>query len=124
MADMHVVTGNENGEWDIIMHFAVPDINNDVGVNYRTALINSGSGVTTSLPDGDGTEGTIDATEKASIESGALHEHRARFLVESGGSSNAELQTTLRAFYTQEKTRILDKLQMQLRYFGHTESEL
>ena len=50
MSDMHVLEG-DGTKWRIVMHFAVPNANNLVNVNYRTALVNSGLGGTTVLAD-------------------------------------------------------------------------
>jgi hypothetical protein len=122
MADMHVITGRDE-KWSIVMHFAVPDSNNAVAVNYRTAIINSGIGGSTVLIAGDGTNGTIVAAESANIDSGAVYEHVVPFIVESGGTSNAELRATLRALYASEETTVINRLKKQLRYFGHTESK-
>lgn len=123
MANIHVVAGDGNGSWDLIFHIPIPNTNNSVGVNWRTALVNSGLGGTTQLPDGDGSAGTISAAEKAGLVAGALFEHRERFLLESGGSSGAQTQALIRSLYTREKSRAQADLQRKLKYFGHTESE-
>lgn len=104
------------------MHFAVPNTNNAVGVNHRTALINSGLGGTTILPDGDGSDGTISPAEKTSIENGELFEHVVSFPVESGGSTTPKLRTTIRDLFASEQTSITNRLKRRLKYYGHTES--
>ncbi len=121
MADMHAVTGNQHG-WAIVLHIDIPDTNNDVGLNYRTALITSGLGGSTSLPDGDGLYGTISAAEKTLIEAGAIVEHAETLRLESGGQSAAQLRVTLREMYAAQSASILAELQKKLRYFGHTEA--
>ncbi len=121
MADMHATTGNQHG-WAVVLHVDIPDTNNDVGLNYRTALITSGLGGSTSLPDGDGTGGTISAAEKALIESGAVVEHAETLRLESGGQSAAQLRVTLREMYAAQSASILAELQKKLRYFGYTEA--
>ena len=124
MSDMHVLLGAVDGrQWTVVMHIAVPVGNNDVGVSWATALLNSGRGGTTILLDGDGSEGTIDATEKSAIEAGTIFEHVYTFPVESGGTTTAELRTTLRSKYTQQKAVVQAEIQKQLRYYGHTEEE-
>ncbi|MCP4248073.1 MAG: hypothetical protein GY778_13585 [bacterium] len=121
MADMHVLDG-DGLRWRIAMHFAVPDANNAVAVNYRTALVNSGLGGSTVLTEGPG-DGQITAVEKALVVAGEVYEHLASFLVESGGTATAELRASLRQFYSREKAAVIADLQRRLRYFGHTESE-
>ena len=122
MSDMHVITGGDSGEWSIVMHFAVPDTNNAVMVNHRIALINSGLGGTTILPDGDGSDGTISAAEKTTIEAGELFEHIVSFPIESGGTTTPKLRTTIRNLYASEETSIINRLKRRLKYYGHTES--
>lgn len=121
MSDIHVLSSNLGKHWNVVFHFDVPDVNNMRGVNYRTALVNSGIGGTTSLPEGTGA-GMISAAEKALVESGEVFEHSTTYLVESGGTTNVELRATLREFYAIEETRIIANLQQRLRYFGHTET--
>ena len=126
MADMHILTGNNSREWSIAMHFVVPNANNTVGVNYRTALVNSGVGVgddgrRSVLPSGTGA-GEITTAEEANLDNGSLFEHIASMRVESGGTSNAELQSTIREFYASENARVQAAIGSRLRYFGHTES--
>ena len=131
MADMHVLSG-DGSNYRVVMHFAVPGGSNAVGVTWVAALLASLTTIddlgNTVLPptvllDGDGTGGTITAAEKALIEAGTLHEHSRTFRIESGGTSNAELRAALWEFYSQEKTRLTGNLQVNLKYFGHTESE-
>lgn len=125
MSDMHVVRGSVDGKsWDVVMHFTTPGGNNSVAVPWATALVNSGVAQPSNLPDGDGTQGTIDATEKAAVLAGTVVEHRVTLLLETGGTTNAELRATLRAYYTSQKASVQAELQKQLRYFGHTESEV
>jgi len=123
MSDMHVIDG-DGSSWSIVMHFTTPSGNNDVGVSWVTAVINSSLAQTTGLPDGDGTAGTIDTTEKANVAAGITYEHLATFPLESGGTTTAQLRTTLRTFYTAEKSRITAQIKRRLRYFGHNESEV
>lgn len=125
MADMHVMTG-DGKSWDVIFHIAVPDANNTVGVNWRTALVNSGLGGTTQLTEGVGPElaqGRISSTEKAQVEAGELIEKRIAFRVEGNGNSLAAVRANLRTRYTRVSAAVLADLQAQLKYFGHTEEE-
>lgn len=119
MSDMHVMSGTADGSWVVVMHFLVPNINNSVTVNYRTAVVNSGLGGTTILTEGVG-PGQITTAEKAQVDSGELYEHSTVFRAES----TTNLQNAIRLFYTAEKTSVLAELQRKLRYFGHIESEV
>ena len=127
MADMYVLTGNNANEWTIVMHFTVPNVNNAVGRNYRTALVNSGIGLgedgrRTILPTGDDTGGTISTAEEALLDSGERFEHVGSFRAESGGTSNAAIRSAIREFYAAQNTSVQQDIGSRLRYFGHNES--
>ena len=122
MADIHVLTGRKS-TWDLVLHIAVPDADNSVGVNYRDALIASGLGGTTSLPDGDGSAGTISDAEKILIEAGQIVEHRVSIRLESGGDSDANRRDAIRAKYASEEVSYLAIIQKHLPYYGHTEAK-
>ncbi len=121
MADMHVLKG-DGATWRVAMHIAIPPANNAAGIPWPLALVNSGR-ATTILPDGDGTAGTIDATEKAAILAGDVLEHVEEFRIESGGSSATEVLAALRQFYFAKLGQVTADLQRTLKYFGATESK-
>lgn len=126
MADMHILTANNNGQFRVVMHFPVPSGNNSAGVAWVDAVVNSGFGGTTTLPDGDGTGGTVDTApggEKDDIESGAVFEHAAGFPIESSGNTIPKVRAALREFYAQEKLNLQNTLKRQLKWFGANESE-
>lgn len=121
MADIHVRTG-EGQQWIVVMHLAVPNANNDIGVNYRDALVASGIGGTTVMTEGVAAWEILTA-EKADVEAGVLHEHVATFPIESGGKTVPQLRASLREFYAVEEARVIEVLKARLRYFGHTETQ-
>lgn len=116
MADMHVLAGDGLGRWVLVMHFSVPNIDNEVSVNYRTALVNSALGGT-SMTEGTG-PGQISAAEKAQIDAGEIYEHSIRFLAESGANTLPELLAAAREAYAREETRVTAQFQKRLRYYG------
>ena len=127
MADMYILTGNNSNTWTVVMHFAVPNTNNAVGINFRTALVNSGigkgeDGRRTILPTGDDLGGTISAAEETLLDSGARFEHVTSLRVESGGTSDANKRAILRNFYASTNVAVQASVGSRLRYFGHTES--
>ena len=128
MADIYVLTGNNSNTWTLVMHFDVPNTNNAVGINYRTALVNSGIGLNTEtgrrtvLPTGDDLGGTISAAEEAFLDDGSRFEHVASLRLESNGTSNAELQSIIRDFYASTNVSVQASVGSRLRYFGHVES--
>ena len=116
MADLHVLAGDGLYRWSLVMHFPVPDQNNEVGVNYRTALVNSGLGGT-SMTEGTG-PGQITTAEVALIDAGEVYEHSIQFAAESGASTLAELLVAAQDVYAREKVRVAAQLQKRLRYYG------
>lgn len=125
MSDIHVLAGDGRGKFSVVMHFAVPDANNSAGgggVSWRTALINSGIGGSTSMTIGDG-PAQITQAEADLIAAGELYEHRANFPLESAGTVPASQQAALRALCVRKKAATIADLQRRLKYFGHTESE-
>lgn len=121
MSHIHVLTGSGT-QWSMVMHFPIPEANNDVGVSYRTALVNSELGGTTQLT--EGTEaGQITPAEKALIESGGVYEYLTSFKVEGNGATPTAVQANFRRKYTRESALVLADLQAKLKYFGHTEEE-
>lgn len=122
MADMHVIDGDVNGKVKVVMHFDFPDTLNAAGVSYRTALVRAAMASVSVLPDGDGTGGTIDAVEKASLAAGAIIEHIEAFEVETAGVTVALIRAALRSRYARESTRVVAELQKRLRYYGRNEA--
>ena len=70
MADYHVLTADHNGNaFTVAAHFPVPDQVNDVGYNYRAALVESlgGPPVVSAVP-------FITAAEQRQLDDGELYE--------------------------------------------------
>jgi len=125
MADIHVLDRSTDGACRVVFHFPVPDAMNAVGVSYRAALVASGIGGSTVLPEGTG-PGQITTAEKSQIEAGEVYEDPRtlrRGMLESGGTEPAQLKATLRQFYGQQKQEHLQQVAARLMWFGHTESE-
>jgi hypothetical protein len=117
MANMHVLQRGGGGV-TVVMHVAVPNANNAVGQNWRTVLIASHLGGTTVLPDGDGTAGTISATEKATIASGSVYETVVTLRPEQ--VAFGALPAWLDLQYAQASAAALALLEDQLNYYGYT----
>jgi len=113
VANITVLERDTGNRWRVVMHFPVPSSNNSAGVPWRTALVASDIGGTTILPDGDGTGGTITATDKARIQSGALLEH-----VESVRLGDGDPQAAAEGLYNSRKTAKTLQLTDRLSQFG------
>lgn len=123
MSQWHVRTGDGNGNsYQVVFHLPVPSVLNRVSVNYQTALINSGLGGKTILPDGDGTSGTISAAEKASIQAGSIYEHTETYLTNPGNALATDKAALDARYSTLSNTSgpVLGPLQKQLTYYGAT----
>ncbi len=123
MANWHALTGSMDGNsYQIAYHVPIPSANNRSGINYRTALVNSGLGGTTILRDGDGTGGTISSAEKTSILAGSLLEVVQQFAVGGGSSKTlAQLTAEVDAIYTalaNTSGSFIVGIQNQLLYWG------
>lgn len=121
MADMHVLGGDGVGKWSLVMHFAVPDQDNQVGVNYRVAMVNSGIGGSSCMAEGV-EAGQISTAELTQIQAGEVYEYVLPFLAESGASTIAQLLAAAKAAYAREQGRVVADLQKRLKYFGYTGS--
>jgi hypothetical protein len=120
MANWHALTGSSDGNsFRIVFHIAIPSANNRAGINYQVAMINSGIGGKTALPDGDGNGGTISATEKAAIQAGSLFEYAEDFATNPGELA-AALQARIDARYTALIGIVQADLSKRLTYFGYT----
>lgn len=73
MPDTHVLD-NTDGTFTVALHYPIPDLLNEVGINYRDALIDSGIGL---LPSGRRTVlDDINPAEESLLNHGSLCEHR------------------------------------------------
>ena len=121
MADIHILAGDGRKHWRVVFHLDVPDADNDVGVNYRTALANSGLGGTSVMAEGTG-PGQITTAELALVAAGQVYECVESVRSDTRGQTEASQRAALKAAYAKAETDILARLQRQLKYFGYTES--
>lgn len=121
MANIHVLL-RENGTFQLVYHVPVANGNNAAGVNYRTALVRSGLGGTTRLPDGDGTAGTISAAEKTQITAGSVYEVVRSLDVTQGGAQTTgpQIQAYITEDYTAAAAEATQTLGRMLAQYGRT----
>lgn len=121
MANMHVrsVVG---GQPQIVCHVTVPNENNQVSLNLRTALVRSGGVSVSALPDGDGNDGTISAAEKTQLANGEKVERTIPFALgdDWDGLTGPQKLARLDAFHAQVVIEVEAELRARLRYFGFT----
>ena len=112
MTNVHVLGQTAPGRFRVVYHVAIPATNNAAGVAWRTAIVNSRDATrpVSVLPDGDGTNGTISAAEKAQLTSGAVYE----VVREEKGQTGAGIN----AMFAQRSAEVLAALQARLAQFG------
>lgn len=113
MANVHILD-YDGPRLRFVFHVPIPNVNNPRGVNYRTALTQLGRYGTTILPDGDGTNGTISAAEKAGIASRAVVE--VVHVVKRPQATNAALD----ALFAQAQAETQAGIQAELADYGVT----
>ena len=118
MPNLYVLGGNGT-TYTVIVHVAIPNVNNLVSVNYRTALINSGipGAGNTSLPVGNG-PGQISPADYQSVLSGAIFEVATTFT--TSVLTGDAFATAIAGFATAIQTETIASLQAQLQHFGYT----
>ncbi len=90
------------------LHYPVPDLVNNNGINYRDAIIMAGLGL---LPDGRRTIlDSINPAEELLIDTGELYEHR---LTQTVVLSQSEIE----GLYISEQQTVFDFLQSELQNF-------
>jgi len=116
MSDYHILTADENSnEIRVVAHIPVPDIVNDVGVNYRDALV-QWKDDTTSILHTD----LITTAEQTQLDNGELYEHVASVSTPGTGMTLLEKRDMFDALYNDAVPRIQQKLANQLRYWGYS----
>lgn len=112
MADYHVLEGSEDGNrYHIVVHFPVPNVENDAGVNYRAALLQYLGGEQPSQCP------FITEAEQTQLSAGALYERIYTFNTHPG-ETLAQKAVRIEALYNQELARLTDALGKMLRYWG------
>jgi hypothetical protein len=117
VANVHILESLAPGRFRVAYHVAIPASNNPAGVAWRTAVVNSrptgaNAPPISVLPDGDGTNGTISAAEKAQLSSGALYE----VVHDEKGQTGAGIN----AMFARRSAEVLAALQARLAQFGRT----
>ena len=118
----HVLAGGPEGNaYAIAFHVPIPSANNAVGVNYQTALVNSGVGGRSVMPTGTGA-GQITAAELANVQNGSIFEVVEPHFTNPGqslGQEQADLDARFAAL-SSVNGALIKGLQNQLLYFGAT----
>jgi len=121
MAQIHVLAGDGHDTYTAVIHVTVPSQNNNVGVNLRTAIINSGIGGTSIMAVTTGTApGKITTTEMADVTSGIVYE--VVFVVGNNQAwTNAERLSAFSGEINSRTSGAINYLVNALAFFGNTQ---
>lgn len=113
MSKIHILEADTNGNYNVVLHTAVPIGDNSAGKSWKQCLIESGKNGKTSLTVGTN-PGNITQKEADTIATGDVIEIKTTFLVESGGKTNDSLDEMSDQLITDYKNRI----KIELKYYG------
>jgi len=112
MSDYHVLTGSKDGNaYEVVAHFPVPNVNNEAGVNYRTAIIQWLGGEQPSRCP------FIAQAEQDQLDAGAVYEQVYTFNTRPT-ETLAKKAVRLEGLYKQELERVSSELGALLAYWG------
>lgn len=115
MSDYHVLNATpEDHEISVVFHIPIPNVNNSVGVNFRTALTQYKPFTESGVPWLD-TQGQ----EFTDLVNGLLYEHGPVKIAYNANLSDAEKQTLIDTEFNAQKTAVQNRLQKVLKYWGH-----
>lgn len=117
MAKIHVLSGDSNNLYTVVVHATAPSGSNLAGVLWSDAIKNSGRAKTI-LTVGNGA-GQITQSEMNQITSGALIEAVLHW-GDDPTWTNAQRVVDLDLRATQLTTELLDRYNAELKYFGFT----
>lgn len=112
MADYHILGVNTYGTAaQVVMHFAVPDVNNDANVNYRVALVEMLGNTTSVVPE-------LSTGEQAQLDNGELYEHSITFHTHSA-ETLVQKRARLDARWTALSASVIAELAVRLSVWGY-----
>lgn len=115
MAKIHVLSGNTNNQYTVVVHATTPPGNNAAGTPWADAIKNSGR-ATSILTVGNG-PGQIQTNEMNQITSGALIEASFAWGDDPAwNDTQRQADVDLRA--TQLTAELLARYALELKYFG------
>ena len=122
MSNVHALVF-DGGSIHLVCHIPIPTVNggvNQAGVAWETAFVRSGGVKPTVMVVGDGTGGTISATERDAILAGQVIEREVHFAFPSNWESlnAAQKNQLVDDKYAQLKNDVQGEVQAALRYFG------
>lgn len=112
MADYYLLDGDSDGNsYRVAYQIPIPNTNNRVGINYRTALLQSLGGTQTSVAP------TISQADQTTLNSGSAYELSGRVFTNPGETST-QLRDRIDASFAALRTATQTILQNRLAYWG------
>lgn len=114
MSDYHVMHGKDDGNWyQMVCHIPVPNENNAVGFNLRTALTQFlGTLEETSIVP------FIDPAEVVQLQNGELFELPVEFAT-NPNESVADARAKMDVKFTQLSITVVNRIRERLKYWGY-----
>ena len=117
MAKIHVIDGNTNNLYTVVVHATTPAGNNGAGIPWSDAIKNSGRAVSV-LTVGNGA-GQVQTNEMNQITAGSLIEAVFQW-GDDPAWNNTQRQADLDLRASQLVAELLARYQQELKYFGFT----
>lgn len=112
MSNYHITNGSSNGNvFTVVFHVPVPNVNNEVGINYRTAMVEYGT-VTSSVP-------FISGAEQTQIDNGELVEYHHRFTT-NPSETLLQKRDRIDALYSIVIAKVQERWANYLSYWGYS----
>lgn len=114
MSNFHILNSHEKDHRvRVAFHIAVPNANNSVGVNYRTALTQYKPLTESAVP----WLAADFSSELTQLQNGELYEHVTDVKYDAGKTDGEKL-TAITSAYTSFNSSVKTKLQKILKYWG------
>lgn len=116
MSNYHILkTATNMKTVNAVFHVPIPNANNEVGMNWRTAVIESQGGadnITSVL-------GNISSDELTALKNGSIYEHVVSVKLGSLNLTNAERLAKVEDTYISTKASIIAEKQITLNFYGY-----
>ena len=116
MARIHILDSPERGKWNSVVHFTVPAGSNEVGIAWKTILLEH-------YPNAE-PRAFSSPEERDAIIAGDIVEIDMTVLVEPAELTGAELQAALESMAAHRIAQWLHEPQRRYQYWGYSQGEV
>lgn len=112
MSNYHILSMHEKGnKIDVVFHLPIPDEDNAMNVNYRTAVSQWKPFTESKVP------WITSGTEFDALGAGELYEHKETITLD-GNMTNLEKRGEIDNRFTSLSATVVDKVKSQLKFWG------